>query len=144
MLEPIVEQVHCGVELRLGQLTGGIAIGAHQHGHAWQGPRQQQRFVARVRHVGEDAGAVGDHRDAGTRPLPGVAAAEDCRTLTALEEQAGEAHDRRRLPGAADAHVADADDRLLQVTAARGTGGIPSAPPRRCGAIHRAERLHDH
>ena len=114
MLKPIVEDVNGRAQTAFGQAAGQKAIGADGDDDAGDGARQHQRLVAGRIDAGQHARPVGHHGHAGRRDAPAVAAREDRRPFTARDEQPGEVFDDRRLAGAADAQVADADHRTLE------------------------------
>ena len=101
-------------ELPLGQRAGQVAIGRHAHDGAGHLPRQHQRLVAGRSTVASIARAVGhDDHAVGGVGAP-VAAAQDRRPLAARDQPLGEGRHDRRLAGAADREIADADHRTQQ------------------------------
>src|SRR6266508_3374194 len=65
--------------------------------------------------------------------------AEDCRTLSALDEQTRDVGHHRRLTAAPDAQIADAHDGPREAAAPRSVLGVPAAAPCRRRAIGRAQ-----
>ncbi len=61
--------------------------------------------------------------------------------MTRLREQPGDVLDDRRLPGAANAKIADADDRASELPAAIRMMRVPLPAPAGGGAVDRAERV---
>ena len=129
MLKPVVEHVHRGIEVTLGQAPGEIAVAATP---ARGRPRRRARASAVRRRSDRD------RRRAGVRPTPPprrparparVPAAQNRRPLAHLQQHARDMSHGRRLAGAADAEVADADDRPLQTPLPAGAPMAPSAVP---------------
>ena len=58
MLEPIIQQVDCRVQLSLGQPAREVAIGGHEHRDTRKRAREHQRFVARDLDASQDLRAV--------------------------------------------------------------------------------------
>ena len=114
VLKAVVEHVHRGIEVKLGQPPGEIAIRRHQHAGALDGAGEHQRFVAAAIEIGAEAASVRHHHDAVRRRPARVPPAENRRPLAHLQQDARDMSNGRRLSRAAHAEVPDADDRPLQ------------------------------
>jgi len=111
----------------LGEPARQIPVAGDEHRDAWQSAREHQRFISRAVEVGQESLAVAHHRHAVRRPRPRIAACQDGRAVAGILEQTCEVRHERRLPAAADRHVADADDRPVQSAPAVRAARVPPA-----------------
>ena len=108
MLKPIVEHVHRGSEMMLGEPSGEIAIGARDHRHTWKLPREHQRLVPRAVDIRAHAFSVAHDDNTVAHIAASVSSAENRGTFAHFEQHPG---DRRRdgsLSTSSDRKIANA------------------------------------
>ena len=139
VLKPIVEQHHRGIELLLGKSAGEMAIGAHEHRNTRQRARQHLWLVARVLNGLEDAIPIAhDHHTISCAPSR-VTAAQNCGTLTHVEQHPRQRRDDGRFAAAANRQVADTDDRAIETPSRLRMPFVPRAPHPRDVSVGRAQ-----
>ena len=111
MLKAVVQHVHRASEPALGDSPGNVAARRHQHRGARNGARQHLRLVARSLDVGKHAAAVADDHHTFVDDFSRIAAAQNRRALSHLEQHPRDLGRQRRLAAAADGEIPDADDR---------------------------------
>jgi hypothetical protein len=127
VLEAIVQEVNGGAESALGNDAGEIPILRDDHNHARQLSRQHERLVARAIQVGDNRLPIRHHDGADVTHTAAISSTQNGGTLTALDEPLGNRRDERRLARPADAHVANADHRVLQTTSSLGMTFVPTS-----------------
>src|SRR5690242_3114109 len=141
MLKPIVEQMHRTGESVLGQPARQIAIVAHEHRHTRQRPRQHLRLVTRRLDRRQYARTVADDHDTVAGLPLSVAARQNCRPLSLVEQPLCERRHHRRLAAAADDQIADADHGTVEAPLRLRVTRVPRAPKACRPAVNSAERI---
>jgi hypothetical protein len=139
VLEPVVEQVHRGAEMTLGEASRQVAIARAEDGDARELARQHQRLVAGTIEIGAHALGVAHDHDAVLESAAGVSAAEDRRALPHLPQQARERGHGRRLAASAHSDVPHADDGIPQPPPKIGPAGVELASAAGDGGVERAQ-----
>ena len=140
MLKPIVENMDRRAEAPLGEPAGQITIGADEDDRRRAAPARASVVRRRPRSSVASTEAPSDTTvtpsSATRRPYPRVSTAGRSPLWT---QQARDVLDERCFPAAADAKIADADDRPIEPVPPRRVLRIPPAPPRCRRAIDRAQ-----
>jgi hypothetical protein len=141
MLKPVVEDMHGDPERAFGDDARQMAIFADTDDRLRQLTGEHQRLITGAIDIGEHRVTVGHDHDTINDPATLITPAEYRRAFTTRDQPLDEAGDERRLAGAADAEIADADHRSLQPSSCFRMPLEPLA----AGASHRAvQRIQDH
>ena len=126
MLKSVVQYVNRCTQPPFGHDAGEVAFLRHTQNRPWDGSRHHERLIARPREIGEHPFTIRDDDDSVGRICTFIATAEDCRTLTLGQEPRRNRHRQWCLPRAANAQVADTDDRTEQAAACLGVAFKPA------------------
>ena len=139
MLVGVVKQVHGAAEPSLGERSGQVPIRRDDHRHAGKRTREHLRLIARSLHRLDDPLRGAHHHHAVLGATSSVAATQDGGPLSALDQQARQRCDDRRLAAAADDEVADADDRLGERPRAARNALVPGAAKLRHASVQHTD-----
>src|SRR5262249_27176037 len=118
-----------------------ITVRADKHERTRQLAREHQRLVSGEIDADANAGLVGNDGDAVHDGAARIATREDRGPLALVEQQLREVGNEGSLAAAADAKIADADNRPRQPAPPGAIARKPMPPPGHGRAVDRAERM---